>query len=146
MNHGKMLSEEFDALEKHNRTVELTHMEKQIILYTKGHFTSEIGGINYNRDLKYFAAKIYGLWPKQVEKRTLFHMIVTLYQKLIDAGYIKFDLEEYLSRLMKRAWLHYDMKDISFENILDQMLAEIQGTTVKGMELGEADLSILENK
>jgi hypothetical protein len=71
-------------------------------------------------------------------------MIVTLYQKLIDAGYIRFDLESYLSRLMKNAWLHYgDGDNISFKNILYSMLAEIQGTSVKGMELGEADLSIL---
>lgn len=143
MDHGKILSEAFDSLEKHNKTVELTHMEKQLILYTKGHFKR----IDYGQDLKYFASKIYGLWPERIEKRTLFHMIVTLYQKLIDDGYIRFNLEDYLNRLFKRAWLHYNDEDkISFDNVLDAMLAEIQGTSVRGMRLGDVDLSIIKEE
>lgn len=147
MNHAKLLGESFKALgeirELTAKTgVGLTIIEKQLILYTKGHFT-DLGKMDYAEDLKYFAAEAYGLYPKQVEQRSIFHMVITLYQKLIDNGYIRFDLEQYMANLFKRSWLHdNDGNKISRENVLDQMLAEIQGCPVKGMDLDKADLSI----
>lgn len=141
MNHAKLLGEAFQALEENK--LNLLYIEKQLILYTKGHF-KDLGQMDYATDLKYFASELYGLYPEQVEQRSIFHMVITLYQKLINNGYIRFNLEDYMSNLFKRSWLHYnDGNKISRENVLDQMLAEIQGTSVKGMDLGKPDLTIL---
>lgn len=118
--------------------MELTHAEKQLILYTKGHFKR----INYMEDLKYFAAHQYNIYPEQVDKRSIMHMVIILYEKLSKGSYINFDLETFINDLFRRAWFKNE-DHISWETIIQEMLARIQGILAKGLDLGKADFSIL---
>jgi predicted aldo/keto reductase-like oxidoreductase len=70
----------------------LHKIEKQLILYTKGHFKR----IKYEQDLKYFAAELYALSPEQVEWYSISHMVTDVYQKLVDHGLISFNLKNFL--------------------------------------------------
>jgi hypothetical protein len=120
-------------------TINLHPTEKQLILYTKGHFKE----IDYSRDLKYFAAEMYDLDPERVEQYSINHIVTNLYQKLVDAGYIDFSLKDFLQDTFKRSWLYYNSRSIDYRIVLEQMLAEIQKIRTHGLDLGEADILIL---
>jgi hypothetical protein len=139
----KNLCKSLDIINHFEKTgssmVSLHEYEKQLILYTKGHFKE----INYNRDLKYFAAKLYDLYPSQVEQYSIIHMVTHIYQKLVTSGYIRFILPLFLDDIFKRAWRENGNHNASWDTVLNQMLAEIQNTRVQGLNLGEADISIL---
>lgn len=127
--------------------MELHEIEKQLILYTKGHF----GKIDYEKDLKYFAAELYGLYPEQVEWYSIFNMTIKLYQKLIDAGLIDFKLINFLSETFRRAYREEYEDKIDWMTVIRQILGEIQGMQVyEGdkilIELGNADLSLIPEK
>ncbi|WP_137743334.1 hypothetical protein [Robertmurraya siralis] len=121
--------------------MELHYWEKQLILYTKNHFER----IDYDKDLKYFPAELYGLHPEQVELYNMLGMVVRLYQKLIDNGHIPFTLERFISENFRRAFRENNKHEISHKHILRQILAEISLIHVlddKGkriFELGEID-------
>jgi hypothetical protein len=138
----KNLSKSLDIINHFEKTggmVDLHEYEKQLILYTKGHFKE----INYNRDLKYFAAKLYALDPNRVEQYSIIHMVSSLYDTLVNADYIRFELTLFLAECFKKAMWDNSEKSINWDIILDRMLAGIQNTKVKGLELGEADIAIL---
>jgi hypothetical protein len=124
--------------------MKLHDTEKQLILYTKGHF----GKIDYEHDLKYFAADLYGLFPEYVEWYSVFNMVVKLYQKLVDEGFIDFKLINFLSETFRRAYREDNTDKVDWMIVIRQMLAEIQGMAVcEGenvlIELGRADLSLI---
>jgi hypothetical protein len=146
-NHAKLLSEAFAALDKHNNKLDLHHVEKQLIKYTKGHFNRmEFNDLD---DLKYFASKLYYIGLDQIDNRNVYHMVVNLYQELIDAGYITFKLENFLNTMFKRAWFDNDRKEISYNDVIKHILIEFQLLQIKGwdghlpdIELGENDETI----
>jgi hypothetical protein len=124
--------------------VKIFEAEKQLILYTKNHFKRN----RSDEDLKYFAAKLYGLDPRQTEKYNVINMVVDLYEKLIAMGLIKFTLNSFLSETFRRAWRQNGNDNVNWDTVISHILAEIQGMQVKDkekvfIELGEADLSIL---
>jgi hypothetical protein len=120
-------------------TINLHSIEKQLILYTKGHFKE----IDYSRDLKYFAAEMYDLDPERVEQYSINHIVTNLYQRLVDTGYIDFSLKDFLQDIFKRSWLYHNSRSIDYQIVLEQMLAEIQNIRTHGLDLGEVDHSIL---
>ena len=128
--------------------MKLYHYEKQLILYTKNHFKR----IDYDRDLKYFAAEHYGLSLESTDDYNVLHMVIDLYQKLIDNDYKGFKIERFISDSFRRSRRERDSNEVSYDDILRQMLSEIQCMQVRGysdkedLELGEADLSILHNE
>lgn len=120
--------------------MELHYWEKQLILYTKYHY----GRIDYNKDLKRFSAELYGLGVENTDNYNVLGMVVRLYQKLVDAGHIRFNLEKYISDIFKRASFERGKKEVSYNDIIHQMLAEFQGLVVHEdekeiLELGEVD-------
>jgi hypothetical protein len=121
----------------------LHQIEKQLILYTKCHFKR----VDYKNDLKYFAAELYGLSPEQVELCSISHMVVDLYQKLADNGLITFNLKNFLSDTFRRAFREENKREINWNILNREMLAEIQGMQVQDTilegQLGKADLSLL---
>lgn len=121
--------------------MELHNTEKQLILYTKNHF----GRIDYEEDLKYFAARLYGLGPEQVGTYLIRSMVIELYQKLIGGGYLSFQLKTFMNDLFKRSWREKGRHEIDHSLLLRELLGDIQGMKVKDIELGEADKSILQN-
>jgi hypothetical protein len=124
--------------------MELHKIEKQLILYTKGHFKQ----INYQEDLKYFAAELYGLEPERVEWYSIINMVNDVYQTLIDKGLIDFNLKNFLSDTFRRAYREESIMDVTWKIVVREMLGEIQGMQVQGtgLELGKADLSLISEK
>ena len=121
--------------------MDLHNTEKQLILYAKNHF----GRIDYGEDLKYFAARLYGLDPEQVEIYMIRNMVIELYQKLISGGYLSFQLKAFMNGLFKRSWREKGRHEIDHSLLLRELLGDIQGMKVKDIELGETDKSILQN-
>lgn len=123
--------------------MKLSYWEKQIILYTKGHF----GEINHHH-LKYFAAEHFGLHPDQVEQYSINYMVANLYEKLIDEGYIGFKLYSFVNEVFKRKRFEGDNSDgVKWSDMLKLMLSDIQGISVLGedfnLDLGAPDKEIL---
>lgn len=121
--------------------MELHEVEKQVILYSKGHFKQ----INYQQDLKYFAAELYDLNPEQVELYSIVNMVTDIYQTLVGNGLIDFNFKNFLSWTFRRAYRETSKNEVSWNIVLREMLAQIQGMQVlgTGLELGKADLSII---
>jgi hypothetical protein len=121
--------------------MELHYWKKQLILYTKNHF----GRIDYEKDLKRFAAELYYLSPEHVEKYSVLHMVVDLYQRLVDEGHISFKLEGFISDIFRRSFRERNSREVIYDDVLRQMLAEIQGIVVLGanLNLGSPDEKML---
>lgn len=119
--------------------MQLHEVEKQLIKYTKGHFKR----IDYYNDLKYFASELYGIGEEHIDQYNILHMVIDLYESLVKNGYIDFRLKFFLSDVFKRASREENKHEVSWHNVIREMLAEIQGIPVKGLELGETNLSII---
>lgn len=117
--------------------MELHYWEKQLILYTKGHFKH----IDYKKDLKLFPAKLYGLDLKDVGTENALHMVLDLYHTLCENGFIKFNFKMFISNLLRESSFKNESYKIDEYDILYRLLAEIQGIPVlsKGLDLGEVD-------
>jgi hypothetical protein len=103
-----------------------------------------LGRIDYEKDLKHFPAEMYGLSLEHTDNYNIMGMVVRLYQKLVDAGHIRFTLERFISDLFKRASIERHKKEVAYNDVLRQMLAEFQGLQVRDsekvlLELGDAD-------
>lgn len=112
---------------------ELTYYDKQAILYFKCHFkiTSMMD------DLKVFVGEQYALGLDQVEPYSIYNFVVKLYFKLVNRGYIAVSYEDFVLNLFG-----YE-KSIGHVGMIKKLRAEIQGTKTKGLDLGEADFSLL---
>jgi hypothetical protein len=120
--------------------MELNYWEKQLILYTKGHF----GRTNYDKDLKRFPAELYGLSLEHTDNYNVLGMVIRLYQKLVDSGHIRFTLEKFIADIFKRASFERHKSEVAYQDVLRQMLAEFQGLQVRDdekvlLDLGSAD-------
>ncbi|HDR7922271.1 hypothetical protein [Bacillus paranthracis] len=122
--------------------MELHYWEKQLILYTKGHFKR----IDYKKDIKLFTAKLYGLGLEDVGMQNVLHMVLDVYETLCENGYINFKLKTFIATLLKKSAFKGESNKIDAYDILHELLAEIQGIPVlsKGLDLGEADRELLE--
>lgn len=114
---------------------EITYWEKQLILYTKGHFGKVIYTDNI---LKLFAAKLYDLDIERVDPYNVNHMIMYLFETLVEKHYIKMPYLELFHRLFKQANKN-QRKEINGEDIRIVMLNHMQGILSKGLDLGVAD-------
>lgn len=122
--------------------MELHYWEKQLILYTKGHFKR----IDYKKDLKLFTAKLYGLGLEDVGMQNVLHMVLDVYETLCENGYINFKLKTFIATLLKKSAFKSESNKINTYDILHELLAEIQDIPVlsNGLDLGEADRELLE--
>ncbi|PGT89810.1 hypothetical protein [Bacillus thuringiensis] len=115
--------------------MELHYWEKQLILYTKGHFKR----MDYRKDLKLFTARLYGLGLEDVGTRITLHMVIDVYETLCENGYINCTIKTFISSLLRKS------NTVDVYDILNTLLSEIQGIPVasKGLDLGEADRELL---
>lgn len=123
--------------------MKIYYWEKQLILYTKLNY----GHIDYEHDLKYFAAKLYALDLQHTDPYNVFGMVVRLYEKLIDQGNIHFELETFLKDTFRRSNRERNKTDeVNHMDVMRQMLAEIQNTRVRDtiLNLGEPDEEMIE--
>jgi hypothetical protein len=121
--------------------MDLHYWEKQLILYTKCHY----GRIDYENDLKRFAAELYYQSLEHVEQYSVLHMVVNLYQRLVDNEKLPFKLERFISDVFRRSWRERDSREVSYDDVIRQLLAEIQGMEVlgRGLDLGSPDEKML---
>lgn len=122
--------------------MELHYWEKQLILYTKGHYKR----IDYKKDIKLFTAKLYALSLEDVGFKSVLHMVLDVYETLCDNGYISFNFKTFISTLLRESAFKSEDHKIDEYDILHKLLAEIQNIPVlsKGLDLGEADAELLE--
>ncbi|KXY51058.1 hypothetical protein AT268_31640 [Bacillus cereus] len=122
--------------------MELHYWEKQLILYTKGHFKR----IDYKKDIKLFTAKLYGLGLEDVGMQNVLHMVLDVYETLCENGCINFKLKTFIATLLKKSAFKGEPHKIDEDDILHELLAEIQGISVlnTGLDLGEANRELLE--
>jgi hypothetical protein len=108
----------------------LSHDEKQIVLYSKGHF---IKTNNIIDDLKAITAETYEI-PIEF---TLFHhvygYITRTFLKLQSHGYFDEDMESFLCSLFK--W----NTTLKPEDMIEKMISWISTVKAAGLNLGEAD-------
>ncbi|WP_257142918.1 MULTISPECIES: hypothetical protein [Bacillus cereus group] len=121
--------------------MELHYWEKQLILYTKGHFKR----IDYKKDLKLFTAKLYALGLEDVGSKNILHMVLDIYETLCENGYINFNFKTFIFNLLRESSFKSDSHSIDDNDILHKLLAEIQNIPVlsKGLDLGEPDSELL---
>lgn len=124
------------------RELKLNPTEKQIILYAKNHFQ----GIDYENELPYFAARMYGFEVKDVSLRNTLSMVTDLYLRLVEAGIIQFKFENFINDLFRRSKRERDDDNVSKMDVVREMMAEIQGMPVKDLELGNPDFSIFKER
>jgi hypothetical protein len=120
--------------------MELNYWEKQLILYTKGHF----GRTDYNKDLKHFPSRLYGLSLEHTDDYNVLGMVTRLYQKLVDDNHIRFTLEKFIGDIFRRASIERHKNEVAYDDVLRQMLVEISMVQIrKGgnieLDLGTAD-------
>ena len=123
--------------------MKLHYWENQLILYTKGHF----GKIDYDREIKYFPANLYGLYLEHTDDYNVLGMIVRLYQKLVDHKLIPFELEGFIDGIFRKSRMYRGKSDeVNRQDIMDYMLAAMQNMQVQGtiLELGEPDKEMIE--
>lgn len=118
--------------------MELHYWEKQLILYTKGHY---VKNIDYNKDLRHFTANIYGLYFDQVKDYMVQGMVVDLYEKLVNNGLITHSIETFIADIFKRSFYDRGSYEVNRYDIIYYMLGEIQGISVLnvGLDLGTTD-------
>lgn len=124
----------------------LHHYEKQLIKYTKGHFERDL---DYKNDIKYFAARLYGLPIEHTPVYSVANMVIDIYQQLVDAGYLENNLKRMFDTLFKRARWDNNKDNINYDDVIWYYLSCFQGLQIKGyddpswnIDLGETDESI----
>src|SRR5690606_28708744 len=122
--------------------MELHYWEKQLILYTKGHYNR----IDYNKDLKQFPSAYYELPLEHTNDYNTLGMVTRLYQKLIDNGRITFTLETFIDGIFKRANFNHGESSVNRDDILRHMLGNIQGMKVKDQDKEYIVLGDIDNK
>lgn len=116
------------------KKIELSYYENQLILYSKGHFERE----ETYQDLKKMTSEAYGLPLDFTEQRNVYHFILNTYFKLLEVGYMKTSIKDFLFSLYK-----YQSDTISCVEMMKKMLSEMGLIEVQDIDLGIADPTIL---
>lgn len=130
---------EFDRVEELFIKIDdfLTVAEKQLVLYSKNHFKK----MELLEDLKVFAGVQYDLYTNQVPPHSVYHMVVCLFFKLIDKGYITTQPKQFIMELFRTSEETLDYKDV-----ISKMMVGIQWVKADGLNLGRADHLLLPKK
>lgn len=118
--------------------LELTHSEKQFVLYTKGHFIQAENRID---DINKIVAKAFALPEDDVELYSVIHFVTQLFDRLIQNGYIPTEGKTPLKYMLD--YIYKDNLKRDDETLFYFMYHRIQNTRSKGLKLGEADSSYL---
>lgn len=97
----------------------LSHWEKQTILFLKGHFDKEQENKSQNLTIAHFVAEYYDLNLSQVNESNTFEMLVSIYQKLVEEKFMHFELKYFLVELF-----HKD-KTVSLKHAIDMLKTKI---------------------
>jgi hypothetical protein len=119
--------------------IELTHSEKQFVLYTKGHFIKSDNKID---DINKIVAKAFALPENDVGLYSVIHFVAQLFDRLIQSGYIPTEGKSPLKYMLD--YIYKDNLQRDDESLFNFMFYSIQNTEVGGMNLGEADSTYLQ--
>lgn len=114
----------------------LSHGEKQIVLYAKGHFKQN----NLIEDLRDIVAETFIIPVESTEFYHIYNQVTKLFLKLHKAGYIQESMEEFLCSLFK--WKSI----INPEDVINEMLGQISIIKAAGLNLGCANKRYLPAK
>lgn len=118
--------------------MELSYLDKQFILLTKGHFEEAI--IKYS-DIKEIVAEVYGLYPNQVREYNIFNYVNGVFDKLCEYGYINTEGKTPQKYLLNQ--IYYRELSVDDDSLLDWMISEISNIKSISLNLGEPDGSLL---
>lgn len=102
----------------------LRFIDKQVVLYTKGHYNKDVtkqGGVLH---LEYFAAWYYDLRLDRVNESIVYNMLMDVYVRLEELGYVSVSIEEMFARLFKDmhwAGAHGISRAMVIRYLLDEM-------------------------
>lgn len=114
----------------------LEYGEKQLVLYTKGHFVKT----NLLEDLKKICSVRFEIPEKSVEFYIVYNAVTDIFLKLHKSNHIEEGLEDFFKSLFK--WSPV----LTPEDFLEKMLSPVSMVKAKGLELGSADPQYLEIK
>ena len=118
--------------------VELTHSEKQFVLYSKGHFVRSANRID---DINLIVAKAYALPKDDVGLYSVIHFVSQLFDRLMQKGYISTEGKTPLKYMLD--CIYKDNLQRDDETLFYFMYCRIQNVAVEGLQIGEADSSYL---
>lgn len=107
----------------------LSHCEKQIVLYTKGHFTKK----DLIEDLRAIVAESFAIPIESTYFYHIYNHVTRIFLKLHEAEYITESMEDFLCGLFK--W----NRVLKPEDMINEMLGKISIVKAAGLNLGEAD-------
>lgn len=108
----------------------LTHGEKQLVLYTKGHFEQS----NMIDDLRSITAENFEIPVDSTEFYHIYDWVTKIFLKLKEASYITISTHDFLCSLFT-----WETPVLKPEDMLRKMLSHIRGVVVAGIDLGVAD-------
>ncbi|MGG1650472.1 hypothetical protein ABHN03_16890 [Paenibacillus sp. NRS-1775] len=107
----------------------LSHSEKQIVLYTKGHFLTT----DMFEDIRQITAKAFSIPVQSTHFYHLYNFITSIFLKLHEEEYISESMENFLCSLFK--WKPV----LKPEDMVTKMIGQISIVKASGLQLGEAD-------
>ena len=107
----------------------LNHSEKQIVLYSKGHFQIT----DMLEDIRQITAKAFSIPVESTHFSHLYNYITSIFLKLHEAEHITESMENFLCSLFK--WKSV----LKPEDMVTKMIGQISIVKASGLQLGEAD-------
>ena len=107
----------------------LRFIDKQVVLYTKGHYNKDVTGDGGSLTLDYFAAWYYDLRLDRVNESIVYNLVMDVYVRLEELGYVSVSIEDMFARLFKDMnWA--GMSGITRGMVIRYLLGEMQGIQV----------------
>lgn len=122
----------------------LTHYENQLVLYIKGHFDK-----HQYVTMEGIVSKAYDLHVERTYEYSVYHLLMDVYLKLVEAGLITHNLDTFISESFKKN--HERTKDgqiIERKDIMNKIIADIGNMSVykndvKVIDFGEVDMELV---
>lgn len=112
--------------------MKLTFLQKQLILYTRGHY----GEVDYDSHLKYFAGFYFQIQPDHITKHHVFKFVSETYHDLQKQELVTFRFDNFMDEILKSA--RFEGKDtVQLNDIMIRMLIEISECELEDYELRE---------
>lgn len=120
----------------------LRFIDKQVVLYTKGHYNKDVTGDGGALTLEHFAAWYYDLRLGSVNESIVYNLVMDVYTRLEGEGYVSVQVDEMFARLFKDMhwaggsgitrgmvirYLLDEMQSIQvYDDVTDEMLIDLE--------------------
>lgn len=118
----------------------LTHDEKQIVLYFKGHFQET----DMMKDLQVLVEPIYGNGLEGTSERNIYDTVLRIFFKLRKSGHITVDMQYFMENLFLGGLIEGSFNgEVNRAWTIRKMRSYIMRTRAEGLKLGKPDGSLL---